>query len=66
MLLKHEHQAYRVFFKALEETNLAVNQSCMSKFERTAYEIWLADGSRYGDDLGHWFQAEIEVLEERA
>ena len=66
MLLKHERQAYKVFFKALEETNLAVNQSCMSKFERRAYKIWLADASRHSDDLSHWFQAEIEVMEERA
>jgi len=31
MLLKHERQAYKVFFKALEEANLAISQSCMSK-----------------------------------
>ena len=31
MLLKHERQTYKVFFKALQEANLAVNQSCMSK-----------------------------------
>jgi hypothetical protein len=38
----------------------------MRKLREQPHEIWLADGSRYGDDLGHWFQAEIEVLEERA
>jgi len=31
MLLKHDRQAYKVFFKALEEANLAISQSCMSK-----------------------------------
>jgi alpha-D-ribose 1-methylphosphonate 5-phosphate C-P lyase len=31
MLLKHERQTYKVFFKALEEGNLAISQSCMSK-----------------------------------
>ena len=66
MLLKHEGQTYKVFFKALEEANLAISQSCMSKWREEPTKVWLADGSRNGDDLSHWFQAEIEVLEERA
>ena len=41
MLLKHEGQTYKVFFKALEETNLAISQSCMSKLrEEPAKSGW--------------------------
>jgi hypothetical protein len=65
-LLKHEGQTYKVFFKALEEANLAIKSELREQIERRAYEIWLADGSRHGDDLSHWFRAEIEALEERA
>jgi hypothetical protein len=36
------------------------------KIEIRAYEIWLADGSRNGNDNSHWLQAENEVLRERA
>jgi len=35
------------------------------QIEKRAYEIWLADGSRHGDDTSHWFQAETEVLAAR-
>jgi hypothetical protein len=35
------------------------------QIEKRAYEIWLADGSRHGDDRSHWFQAETEVLAAR-
>ena len=35
------------------------------QIEKRAYEIWLADGSRHGEDLNHWFQAETEVLAAR-
>ena len=32
------------------------------QIEKRAYEIWLADGNRHGNDISHWFQAETEVL----
>jgi Protein of unknown function (DUF2934) len=35
------------------------------QIEKRAYEIWLADGSRHGNDVNHWFQAETEVLAAR-
>ena len=35
------------------------------QIEKRAYEIWLADGSHYGNDISHWFQAETEVLAAR-
>jgi Protein of unknown function (DUF2934) len=35
------------------------------QIEKRAYEIWLADGSRHGNDISHWFQAETEVLAAR-
>ena len=66
MLLKHERQTYKVFFKALEEANLAISQSSMSKWREGPTKVWLADGSRNGDDLSHWFKLKFEVLEERA
>jgi hypothetical protein len=33
------------------------------QIEKRAREIWLATGCRHGDDLGHWLQAESEVLQ---
>jgi Protein of unknown function (DUF2934) len=33
--------------------------------ERRAYEIWEAGGSRHGDDVAHWLQAETEIHEQR-
>jgi hypothetical protein len=35
------------------------------QIEKRAYEIWLADGSRHGDDVSHWVQAETEVFASR-
>ena len=66
MLLKHERQAYKVFFKALEETNLAIGYSCMSKLGEEPTKSGWRTGAVTVTDLSHWFQAEIEVLEERA
>jgi len=34
------------------------------QIEKRAHEIWLAAGCRHGDALGHWLQAESEVLKE--
>ena len=66
MLLKHERQTYKVFFKALEEANLAISQSWMSKLREEPTKSGWRTGAVTGGDLSHWFQAEIEVLEERA
>ena len=35
------------------------------QIEIRAYEIWLADGSRHGNDISQWFQAEAEMLAAR-
>jgi hypothetical protein len=35
------------------------------QIEQRAYEIWEAGGSRHGEDIMHWLQAETEVLERR-
>jgi hypothetical protein len=32
------------------------------QIEKRAHEIWLAAGCCHGDDVGHWLQAEREVL----
>ena len=32
-----------------------------AQIESRAYDLWLADGCRDGNDLSHWFQAEREV-----
>ena len=35
------------------------------QIEQRAYEIWEAGGSRHGEDITHWLQAETEVLEQQ-
>lgn len=35
------------------------------QIERRAYEIWEAGGSRHGEDIEHWLQAETEVLKQQ-
>jgi hypothetical protein len=35
------------------------------QIEKRAYEIWLADGSRHGNNISQWFQAEAEILAAR-
>jgi hypothetical protein len=35
------------------------------QIERRAHEIWMAGGSRHGEDITHWLQAENEVLEQQ-
>ncbi len=32
------------------------------QIEMKAYEIWLSNGSKHGDDIANWLQAENEVL----
>jgi len=32
------------------------------QIEKRAYEIWLSNGGRHGNEVAHWFQAEKEVL----
>lgn len=38
------------------------NADLRTEIERRAYDLWLADGRRNGNDLTHWFQAERELL----
>ena len=35
------------------------------QIEQRAYEIWEAGGSRHGEDMANWLQAESEVLEQQ-
>jgi hypothetical protein len=32
-----------------------------TQIEKRAYELWLADSCREGNDLNHWLQAEREM-----
>jgi len=34
-----------------------------AQIEARAYQLWRAGGSRHGEDLNHWLQAEREILE---
>jgi hypothetical protein len=43
----------------------AQNSDLRAEIASLAYELWLADGCREGNDLGHWFQAERELLSAR-
>lgn len=41
------------------------NSDLRAQIESRAYDLWLADGRRNGNDLNHWFQAERELLSVR-
>ena len=41
------------------------NLDLRTEIEIRAYDLWLADGRRDGNDLSHWLQAEREVLSAR-
>lgn len=41
------------------------NSDLRAQIESRAYDLWLADGRRDGNDLNHWFQAERELLSAR-
>lgn len=43
----------------------AKNSDLRTEIESRAYELWLADGRRDGNDLSHWLQAEREFLSAR-
>ena len=36
-----------------------------AQIEARAYQLWLADGGRHGNDLRYWLQAEREVVNTR-
>lgn len=36
-----------------------------AQIEARAYQLWLADGGRHGNDLHYWLQAEREVADAR-
>ncbi len=40
----------------------SLDRDLREQIEIRAYEIWLADGSRHGNDISQWFQAEAEML----
>ena len=48
-----------------ENSKSSPDPDLREQMEKRAYEIWLADGSRHGEDLNDWFQAETEVLAAR-
>jgi hypothetical protein len=48
-----------------ETPKLSSDPDLREQIEIKAYEIWLADGSRHGNDISQWFQAESEVLAAR-
>jgi hypothetical protein len=41
------------------------NSDLRTEIESRAYDLWLADGRRDGNDLSHWLQAERELLSAR-
>jgi hypothetical protein len=41
------------------------NSALRTEIESRAYDLWLADGRRDGNDLSHWLQAERELLSAR-
>jgi hypothetical protein len=43
----------------------AKNSDLRTEIESRAYDLWLADGRRDGNDLSHWLQAERELLSAR-
>jgi hypothetical protein len=43
----------------------AKNSDQRTEIESRAYDLWLADGCRDGNDLSHWLQAERELLSPR-
>jgi hypothetical protein len=43
----------------------AKNSALRTEIEKRAYDLWLADGRREGNDLTHWLQAERELLSAR-
>ena len=51
--------------KTQKKTNTANGSSdrpdLRTQIEIRAYKLWLADGSRHGNDLNHWLQAEREL-----
>ena len=48
-----------------EASKLSPDPDMREQIEIRAYEIWLADGSRHGNDVNQWLQAESEVLAAR-
>ena len=48
-----------------EASKLSLDPDMREQIEIRAYEIWLADGSRHGNDVNQWLQAESEVLAAR-
>lgn len=44
------------------DSTASKNSELRTQIERRAYDLWLADGRRDGNDLSHWLQAERELL----
>ena len=40
----------------------AMGPALQRRIEERAYELWRADGMRYGRELDYWLQAEQEIM----
>ena len=43
---------------------LLQNESQQNRIAERAYELFLQEGCEHGNDLGHWFRAEQEIIED--